>query len=453
MKGLKFLGLVTLFFAVSFAAVFLLTGNQTKHIFINESEDHRFDESIRVSIFAAHKRTGIQHAVVISNEDLKGEDLETAASKIFQRLALGRRNGGQAVLYYFRPEKKELKIEVGYALEGLLPDVTVHGLEMAAKTFIYNERYQDFWAELIITMNLEIAEKKNQGSETSINFDFTQFKFLSGGAGKISRSYSESWEQLRQEFRPSGEKDRRDFRAGISPTETLNLYLESLRRGLGDSDLDILTIESQFFREQTPLTSYQLYRNWKMYEKAGVEKIEQAGPLSFIFFKTSQPVLPIVLRNEDSVWRVHEPLSWSLFQRFEDSNQVFLKYSFQDFPPDFARFTDKHLGQPLHHLQEPLTLNFVSQRPNFQDPRSALVHLYWLSKVEKDLDNVDLEEASSDRLRMAADTYMNLGQMTKFMQVYRILGKKAPEDVAVQNNLKFYEEVLVFKEDEWQLSF
>ena len=134
---------------------------KAKYVFINETKDHRFDESIRVSILAAEKRTGVQHAVLISDKPIPKDDINFGAAQIFKDLQLGKQNSGRAILYYYSPEKKLLKIEVGYALEGDLSDVIVHRLELAAKSFIYSDHYQDFWAELINTINIEIAEKQN----------------------------------------------------------------------------------------------------------------------------------------------------------------------------------------------------------------------------------------------------------------------------------------------------
>lgn len=451
MKGRSqfFVALVLIAIAATCTFYYIRHNSNPKYVFINETADHRFDESIRISILAAFKRTGVQNAVVITDVESPNENFEQSAVNLFKKLDLGRMNHGRAILYYFNPMNKNLKIEVGYALEGDLPDSTVHGLELAAKSFIFSDRYQDFWAELINTINIEIQSK---GNTADSNFDFNRFKFLSGGAGKISKSYDASWKQLQEEFKSPNSVEAEKYVAQLNPEASLKVYLESLHNGYGDSNLDILTSESKFFRNQTPLTSYQLFRNWNMYEKAGVDKIIIADQIAFAFFKDGHPVLPVVLRKEGNVWRTHEPLSWSLFQRFEDSNQVFLKYNLADLPKPLNLYINERFKHSLFSLEMPLSVGFLSQQPNLQSFSSPLVHLYWLANIESKLVGKDLESMTSDELIFAADAYTNLGEFSKFIHVYKLIAKRFPQDRSIQQNLKFYEEIIDFDKRDWRLS-
>jgi hypothetical protein len=431
---------------------FIVAKRAAKFVFINETSDHRFDDSIRVSIFAAMKATGVQHAVLISDRELENESIETAAARVFQELELGRSNSGRAILYYFMPEKKSLRIEVGYALEGELPDIVVHGLELAAKSFIYTDRYQDFWAELIHTINIVIGDKQSESKDLGTPFDFTKFQFLSGGAGVSSYSYASSWSQLKMELNEIDGPAHRNLRAQDTVEQSLAVYLTSLKEGIGNSNLDVLTSESRFYRHRNVQTNFQLYRNWQMYEKAGVDVIIMAEPLAFVFFKEDNPVLPIVLRHEDNSWRVHEPLSWSLFQRFEDSKRVFLKYPISQLPSELQAYFDKRMGLPLMTLASPLTLQFLAEAPAVENIQSSLIHLYWLQKIEKTLADMSLESLSTDQLNFAADAYTNLGQPRKFLQAYRIIAERSPANSKIRKNLSFFEEVYQFKDSEWRLS-
>lgn len=424
---------------------------KVKYVFINETTDHRFDESIRVSIIAAKKRTGVQHAVLISNQPIPNDDINYGASQIFKELHLGESQSGKAILYYFVPDKKLLKIEVGYALEGVLPDIIIHRLEMAAKSFIYSDHYQDFWAELINTLNIEIFEKQSSTNPLPMDY-FKDFQFLSGGAGKTSYSYDASWEQLVSESKLNLGKYNQLYKAQNTVEGSLATYLDSLKNGVGASNLDVLSTESRFYRNQKLLTSYNLYRNWSMYTKAGIDKIITAEPLAFVFYRPNHPVLPIILKKENDLWRVHEPLSWSLFQRFEDSNQVFLKYKLTGLNKDMQSYLQTRFARPLFDLEKPLSINYLAQKPNMSDLYSPLIHLYWLEKAEKNYSNLPSKEWTTDDLYLMADIYNNLGQFSNFLQTYRQLAKRLPQKLDIQNNLKFYEDVLNFKNNEWILS-
>lgn len=423
---------------------------KAKYVFINETKDHRFDESIRVSILAAEKRTGVQHAVLISDKPIPKDDINFGAAQIFKDLQLGKQNSGRAILYYYSPEKKLLKIEVGYALEGDLSDVIVHRLELAAKSFIYSDHYQDFWAELINTINIEIAEKQNHTKPSQTDY-FKDFQFLSGGAGKTSYSYSASWDQLISESKFNNDSLNNLYKAQNSVEKSLEIYLNSLKNGVGASNLDILTSESRFYRNQKLLTSYNLIRNWSMYTKAGLDKIIITEPLAFVFYKANHPVLPIILKKENNLWKIQEPLSWSLFQRFEDSNQVFLKYNLTGLNKELLTYIQTHFPKPLFNLDKPLSINYLAQKPNMSDLYSPLIHLYWLEKAENNYINLSPTDVTNDDLYLMADIYNNLGQFSKFLQTYRLLAKRLPKKTDIQNSLKFYEEVLNFKDDEWIL--
>lgn len=437
------------------ASIYFLHHKRTiKYVFINETSDHRFDESIRMSIFAAEKRTGVQNAVFISDAHLEKESIESVTARLFRELELGRNNGGRAILYFYSPENKALKIEVGYALEGIVPDVTVKGLELAAKSFVFSNRYQDFWAELINTLNIEIDEKEHNADLTSAGFDFHNFKFLSGGAGTSSHDYTLTWDQFKKEFSEAREKDLEHFKAQRTVEASLQLYLESLGAGIGSSNLNLLTLESRYFREQVPQTSFQLYRNWRMYQKAQVDKIFISKNLAFVFFQKDHPVLPIVLRQEDNLWKIHEPLSWSLFQRFEDSSKVFQKYSIKFLPQDLDWYLKNILGQPLYPLQDPLTISFIAEtETDFSSIKSILIHVYGIDRVAKLLENENLNKLSEDQLKMAADTYTNLGQITNFLKTYRTLAALHPENPTIKENLKFFEKNLNFNNSEWRLTY
>lgn len=424
-----------------------------KFIFINETSDHRFDESIRMSILAAHKRTGVQNAVVIVNQIDTGKNIEQVAHELFKELKVGSHNSGRGILYLFIPERKELKIEVGYTLEGVLPDVIVGRLELAAKSFIYTDRYQDFWAELINTLNIEVFEQEKdfKARESLQNTVISDWSFFSGGAGITSRSYSGSWDDLMRERKTATEQQQRQFRGSGNLEVSVKNYLQSLGEGIGDGNIDILSNESYLFRQITPMTNYQQIRNWRMYSKSGIDRTFIFKNLAFVFFKPGNPVLPLVFKKEDNVWRIQEALSWSLFQRFEDSMRVFIKFSLKGFSRDMDDYLHKVFGDPLYASREPLSVEYISATPTLGELRSIFFHLYWLGRSSDMLSTKKLEKLPEIDLWIAIDTFLNLGQMTKFVGAYEIAARRYPNDSRLQQNLKFYKETVIFKDEDWLL--
>jgi hypothetical protein len=182
--------------------------------------------------------------------------------------------------------------------------------------------------------------------------------------------------------------------------QSLDLYLESLTEGFGDSDLGVLSKESQFFRKITPRTSFQLFRDAKMYSEAQLDQVFVVEPLAFAFFKPAHPVLPIVFRHEAGLWLVHEPLSWSLSQTRTES------------------------------------------WPGF------VLHLYWLDRARLEIEKKSFETLSDDELSFAADVYTNLGMFSSFLKIYEILVERYPNQEKLKRNLKFYQDVFSFNDNE-----
>jgi hypothetical protein len=416
-----------------------------QQVFINETSDHRFDESIQVSILSAYNRTQVQNAVLIT-DNIPSAEFENAALKMFETLHLGRETKGRAILYLYSPKNKALKIEVGYALESVLPDVVVHGLEKAAKSFIFSDHYQDFWAELINTLNIEIYEQEH-GKRAGESFDFSKLKFVSGGAGVVSRLYDATPEQLAREMSQVPPDKHSRFLPNPDVKISLQNYLASLREGIGDDTLPLLSFESRVFRELTPMTTYQLFRNWRMYDSAGVDQIVTEDDFSFVFFKSGHPVLPLVFQKLKGVWQVQEPLSWSLFQRFEDSMQVFLKFPLRLRTTEGNAYLQKNFARPLY--REP-TLDF-QKLPNEQQSYFYF-RLYWLDRVAKTFESQALDKMTKEQLWIKLDTMNNLGRFSEFLKVMTEIVKRYPDDKTLARNFAFYQRMFVFSGPQWRLS-
>lgn len=71
-----------------------------------------------------YKKTGAQ-IVVASLNSLEGEDIKLVALKMFEEWGIGSREYDNGLLMLIAPNEKEIWIEVGYGLEGPLPDSKV----------------------------------------------------------------------------------------------------------------------------------------------------------------------------------------------------------------------------------------------------------------------------------------------------------------------------------------
>lgn len=419
---------------------------QYRNIFINETMDHRFDESIQVSILAAHRRTGVQNAVIITDR-IPEVRFEEEAVKIFRKLGVGKLTRGKGILYLFSPKSRALKIEVGYSLEGVLPDVKVHFLERAAKSFTFSERYQDFWAELINTLNIEIAKSEERGSSKRESFPMEDFRF-SGGGGIAARDYTLSLEQLESEIKRLPKNENTLFDASEDPHVTVERYLQSLQAGIGDA-LPLLSPESQWNRLHVPMTSYQLKRNGAMYSQAGIDRLFIDGDFVFVFFKPRNPVLPIVLVRNGKLWKVQEGMALALFQRFEDSMSVFLKFPLEAENVDLNAYIKKNFKN-LYALPR---LNLNSLKSTSDEIEKYYFHHFALDQVLSEIEKIPMKKRSEDLIWIQLDAEQNLGKFSRFLQTMAELCRRRPHDLELKRNESFYRENYKFDGNDWVTQF
>ncbi|MGO3604110.1 MAG: TPM domain-containing protein [Enterococcus malodoratus] len=70
----------------------------------------------------AASTNGAQFQIVTIPELPRGEDIESYANKIFNQLGIGDKTENNGVLYLIALDEREFRLEVGYGLEGLIPD-------------------------------------------------------------------------------------------------------------------------------------------------------------------------------------------------------------------------------------------------------------------------------------------------------------------------------------------
>lgn len=449
--------------AISGLIYFLLNKSDDKayHVFINTTSDHRFDDSIRVTILANHQRAHIQNAVVILQKLPEALTLQETAAQLFDKLRLGRATKGRAVLYLFVPSEKALKIEVGYALEGILPDSKVKFLEEAAKSFTYNSHMHDFWADLINTVNV-VVQKADQGQ--SADYDFSNWAYLSGGAGLSSATYERTAEQLRREIGPV--RDHSEFEPQESAVGTLTGYLASLQKGVTDADLALLSTGSRIYRSYTPRNRALVQRLHSMYQAAMPFEIAEADGHAVVWFQRKNPVLPIFLfKNESGLWLVHEPYSYSVFNRFEDSLDFF-----QTQPTD-----DKSVFRKMPVAAQPILWGAPKFSPRPHEGRAFFdrllkleealksgsaesyfaigdFYLFEMAQFDKSLENYKIaadKDPKPDYLWKMMAAQMATGSFKDFKATYARLARLQPGDLRLQETNSFYQKQLTFDESEW----
>jgi uncharacterized protein len=75
-------------------------------------------------ILKAHELRTTNQIVILTISSLEGESIEDYSNKVFNEWKLGTKEKDNGVLIVIVPEERKMRIEVGYGLEGLLPDIS-----------------------------------------------------------------------------------------------------------------------------------------------------------------------------------------------------------------------------------------------------------------------------------------------------------------------------------------
>ena len=100
------------------------TVNQTSAFYVNdyanilshETEDYIIDHSKSL-----YNKTGAQ-IVVVTVPSLDGVSIEEYATSLFRKFGIGEKSENNGLLLLLYLDERLMRVEVGYGLEGLLPD-------------------------------------------------------------------------------------------------------------------------------------------------------------------------------------------------------------------------------------------------------------------------------------------------------------------------------------------
>jgi hypothetical protein len=451
-------------FAGGYAWYHTPAAHRQQYVLINETDQHDFDLAFKMSLKLAEKKSGIENALVLLKELPPSQSIEQTAATLMTRLKVGARRNGRGILFLYAAKENLLKIEIGYALEGEIPDVFCRRLEEAAKTYMLSEVPQDFLSELIITTNLRGMGSKAEGDARP---RWLGGEMLSGGAGALTQGYRRTLEDYQSAIRRLPEYALSQFVPSADPDESVRRYLDSLAAGVGDPRLPLLTEGSGIFRLIVPRNEAQQLRIHDSFQSAGPYRLLIAGDLALAVPGPDKSNLPIVLRRgADRLWYVDEAKSWTYFHRFEDGVNFFVKFADNPFLAmlraqrvpnmDAAIFSD-HVATPAPPAY-PFALAATVQRGEArirESPASAAdyahladIYLFEMNWLTRALDLYEKAAAlAPDELAYRwrlVDLYLNTSRAEKMLGQLQFLAQRLPKDKQTQDWYRTYREAYDF---------
>jgi len=238
-----------------------------------------------------HHERDVEFLLVIL--DQAADDLDRLALDLFAENRLGENTAGaRGLLLLIDPFKEQARIEVGYDLEGLLPDAFIAGLEYDQMLPFFQQRRighgVEALSELLVARLLE-EEPEPVGRNSG--------EHLSGGAGaRISTA---------------GEVGAVEPTPGVylpqaTPLETLAVYRQSLRERSKDPELEIYTPGTREFLRNWLVTDGQQQNALKELERVITQaEVSIRDDLAVIRFPViDRQAAPYFLRLGSDGWQL-----------------------------------------------------------------------------------------------------------------------------------------------------
>lgn len=235
-------------------------------------------------------------------KDVGGQSLEQLAADRLTRLGIGGRSGNaRGVLLLYDPASRRLRIEVGYGLEGVLPDSFVAYLmrDHASAYFAHG----DF--SLGLRLLVRLIHQRVREAVLGRAFDpkvldlMGRAGWLSGGAGGTAilpagQAYL------------GGELDdaqRRRFGPQPTPEAAYRAYLAWLAEGRKDADIGLLTADSRAFVAALPL-SRAYFEFILMQEYGRAHQVDVRDDKAMVYFTDDPLVSPHFFVKDAEGWRL-----------------------------------------------------------------------------------------------------------------------------------------------------
>lgn len=245
-------------------------------------------------------------------------DLDQAAVELFEKLRLGEpTSGARGVLLLVDPRGGQVRLEIGYDLEGIFPDGFVGYVEREQLTpFFAAGRVADG-----IEATVELLVGRALGEVPADYRGAVELEHLSGGGGaRVAVAIGSGAEAK------SVVADPERFAAQPTPRATLERYLEVLQSHVKDPELGIYTPETRVFFAKWLVTDAQQDNERKGLGKHLPEAEERiADDLAVLRFPVAnRQAAPYLLRLAAEGWQL-DMAAMSRLIGFNHKNQWFFR--------------------------------------------------------------------------------------------------------------------------------
>lgn len=127
---MKFHFVLIVFFLILFSNFLFSTNYPSYSGYVNDYAnliDSQKESQINAMISSLEKNTSVEIAV-LTVDDLQGLDIETYAVELFEKWKIGKRDLDNGILILVSKNDRQVRLEVGYGLEGKIPDLVANDI-------------------------------------------------------------------------------------------------------------------------------------------------------------------------------------------------------------------------------------------------------------------------------------------------------------------------------------
>jgi len=235
--------------------------------------------------------------------DSPATGLEQHAAQLATEMGIGRKTGDRrGLLLVYDATSRQLRIETGYGLEGVLPDSFIaHLMRDHASAYFAQDNLALGLRLLVRLIHQRIREAVlGRQFDPKVLDGLPPAGWLSGGAGASQTMPRGAAAYL------GGTLDaatRHRFSPQATPEAAYRLYLEWLALGVKDADVELFTPESRRFVGSLPLS--RAYFDFILYQEYGrAYRIDERGELALLTFTDDPLVSPHFFVKADDGWRI-----------------------------------------------------------------------------------------------------------------------------------------------------
>ncbi|ABA89311.1 protein of unknown function DUF477 [Syntrophotalea carbinolica DSM 2380] len=204
------------------------------------------DEQTRLRTFQDKLLQELDIELQVVVLDTSPGDLDDAAVTLFEKRGIGERTkGARGVLLLIDPAGRQVRMEIGYDLEGIFPDAFVGYIEQRQMAPFFEAGRIGAGIEATVELVVgKVLGAIDEGSYAPAE-EAGGLAHLSGGAGARSTVAIDSGIPAKPRL-----DDASGFAAQASPEQSLAVYLEVLRARVKDPELGLYSADTRaFFRK------------------------------------------------------------------------------------------------------------------------------------------------------------------------------------------------------------